>query len=223
MPMAVGAGGDGRRRPRLRRCMQFLLGIDAPVSLLLLRQMLATIIVNTLLALPGLRRSCAAGLLPALPDDPRRRRRRRAYTTGGLSPLSRVMIDPAGDRRTPISPQLACASPCSACRLRAVRRHLLPPLVPAGPVRRPVPQAGADQPGPARAHRGAARRDRRPQRRRARREPPVQRRQARPGQAAAPSEKAAVARYGQQVIARVQARPRAARATRPRSRPCRPT
>jgi hypothetical protein len=25
----------------------------------------------------------------ALPDDPRRRRRRRAYTTGGLSPLSR--------------------------------------------------------------------------------------------------------------------------------------
>ena len=28
-------------------------------------------------------------LVPALPDDPRRRRRRRAYTTGGLSPLSR--------------------------------------------------------------------------------------------------------------------------------------
>ncbi len=28
-------------------------------------------------------------LSPALPDDPRRRRR-RAYTTGGLSPLSRA-------------------------------------------------------------------------------------------------------------------------------------
>ena len=28
-------------------------------------------------------------LLPALPEDPRRRRR-RAYTTGGLSPLSRA-------------------------------------------------------------------------------------------------------------------------------------
>jgi hypothetical protein len=26
----------------------------------------------------------------ALPEDPRRRRRRRAYTTGGLSPLSRA-------------------------------------------------------------------------------------------------------------------------------------
>jgi hypothetical protein len=28
-------------------------------------------------------------LLPFLPDDPRRRRR-RAYTTGGLSPISRA-------------------------------------------------------------------------------------------------------------------------------------
>jgi hypothetical protein len=28
-------------------------------------------------------------LMPALPEDPRRRRR-RAYTTGGLSPLSRA-------------------------------------------------------------------------------------------------------------------------------------
>jgi hypothetical protein len=26
----------------------------------------------------------------ALPEDPRRRRRRRAYTTGGLSPLSKA-------------------------------------------------------------------------------------------------------------------------------------
>ena len=33
-------------------------------------------------------RSCAARCLPLLPDDPRRRRR-RAYTTGGLSPISR--------------------------------------------------------------------------------------------------------------------------------------
>ena len=67
--------------------LQFLLGVEAPVSWALLRQMLATLVVNALLALPVyalVRRS----LQPALPEDPRRRRR-RAYTTGGLSPLSR--------------------------------------------------------------------------------------------------------------------------------------
>jgi rod shape-determining protein MreD len=65
--------------------MQFLLGVDAPVSLLLLQQIFITMLVNTLIALPVyafVRRI----VQPALPDDPRRRRR-RAYTTGGLSPL----------------------------------------------------------------------------------------------------------------------------------------
>ena len=68
--------------------IQFLLGVDAPVSLLLLRGILLVIVLNTLLALPvyaAVRRILA----PYLPDDPRRRRR-RAYTTGGLSPLSRA-------------------------------------------------------------------------------------------------------------------------------------
>lgn len=67
---------------------QFLLGVDAPVSLLLVRQTLATIVLDTLIAIPvyAVVRRCLAG---ALPDDPRRRRR-RAYTTGGLSPLSRA-------------------------------------------------------------------------------------------------------------------------------------
>ena len=58
------------------------------MSLLLVRQIIFTIVLNTLLALPVyalIRRV----LLPLLPDDPRRRRR-RAYTTGGLSPLSRA-------------------------------------------------------------------------------------------------------------------------------------
>ncbi|MDQ6836617.1 MAG: rod shape-determining protein MreD [Actinomycetota bacterium] len=65
--------------------IQFLLGVDAPVSLLLLQQIFITMLVNTLIALPvyALVRRI---VLPALPDDPRRRRR-RAYTTGGLSPL----------------------------------------------------------------------------------------------------------------------------------------
>jgi hypothetical protein len=68
--------------------LQFLLGVDAPVSLLLLREILMTILLNTLLALPiyALVRRI---LLPFLPEDPRRRRR-RAYTTGGLSPISRA-------------------------------------------------------------------------------------------------------------------------------------
>jgi rod shape-determining protein MreD len=68
--------------------MQFLLGVDAPVSLLLVRQILLVIVLNTLLALP-VYAICRRVLLPYLPDDPRRRRR-RAYTTGGLSPLSRA-------------------------------------------------------------------------------------------------------------------------------------
>jgi rod shape-determining protein MreD len=68
--------------------MEFLLGVDAPVSLELLRQIALGVVVNTIVALPMwaiVRRS----LEPSLPDDPRRRRR-RAYTTGGLSPLSRA-------------------------------------------------------------------------------------------------------------------------------------
>ncbi len=68
--------------------LQFLLGVEAPVSLLLLRQILMTIVLNTLLALP-VYIVCRRWLAPYLPDDPRRRRR-RAYTTGGLSPLSKA-------------------------------------------------------------------------------------------------------------------------------------
>jgi rod shape-determining protein MreD len=68
--------------------MEFLLGVDAPVSLELLRQIVLGVLVNTIVALPVwlIVRRC---LEPGLPDDPRRRRR-RAYTTGGLSPLSRA-------------------------------------------------------------------------------------------------------------------------------------
>ena len=67
--------------------MQFLLGADAPVSWALVRQIVTTLVINSLIAVPVyalVRRS----LQGSLPDDPRRRRR-RAYTTGGLSPLSR--------------------------------------------------------------------------------------------------------------------------------------
>jgi rod shape-determining protein MreD len=68
--------------------MEFMLGVDAPVSFELLRQIVVGVVLDTLVALPVwivVRR----WLLPTLPDDPRRRRR-RAYTTGGLSPLTRA-------------------------------------------------------------------------------------------------------------------------------------
>jgi rod shape-determining protein MreD len=68
--------------------MEFMLGVDAPVSFQLLRQIVVGVALDTVVALPVwivVRR----WLLPTLPEDPRRRRR-RAYTTGGLSPLSRA-------------------------------------------------------------------------------------------------------------------------------------
>jgi rod shape-determining protein MreD len=86
-PVAVGAVATAAATVGFS-LLQFLLGVEAPVSLLLARQILMTIVLNTLLALPVfaiVRRA----LLSFLPDDPRRRRR-RAYTTGGLSPLSRA-------------------------------------------------------------------------------------------------------------------------------------
>jgi rod shape-determining protein MreD len=69
--------------------MEFMLGVDAPVSFELVRQIVLGVVVNTIVALPMwalVRRA----LESALPEDPRRRRRRRAYTTGGLSPLSKA-------------------------------------------------------------------------------------------------------------------------------------
>ncbi|HWJ50746.1 MAG TPA: rod shape-determining protein MreD [Solirubrobacteraceae bacterium] len=69
--------------------MEFMLGVDAPISFVLLRQIVLGIIVNTIVAAPMwvLTRRVLIG---ALPEDPRRRRRRRAYTTGRLSPLSKA-------------------------------------------------------------------------------------------------------------------------------------
>jgi rod shape-determining protein MreD len=84
VPLAAGAAATATAGLGMT-LIQFLLGVDAPVSLLLLQQIFITVLVNTLLALPvyALVRRVVT---PALPDDPRRRRR-RAYTTGGLSPL----------------------------------------------------------------------------------------------------------------------------------------
>ena len=86
VPLAMGAAATAVAGVGMA-FIQFLLGVDAPVSFLLVQQIFITILVNTLIALPVyavVRRI----VQPALPEDPRRRRR-RAYTTGGLSPLHR--------------------------------------------------------------------------------------------------------------------------------------
>ena len=86
IPLGVGAAATAVAGIGMA-LIQFLLGVDAPVSFLLVQQIFLTVLVNSLIALPVyafVRRV----LTPALPEDPRRRRRRR-YTTGGLSPLKR--------------------------------------------------------------------------------------------------------------------------------------
>ena len=86
VPLAMGAAATAFAGLGMA-VIQFLLGVDAPVSFLLLQQIIITVLVNTLIALPvyALVRRIIA---PVLPQDPRRRRR-RAYSTGGRSPLSR--------------------------------------------------------------------------------------------------------------------------------------
>jgi rod shape-determining protein MreD len=84
VPLAAGAAATAVAGLGMT-VIQFLLGVESPVSWLLLQQIFITVLVNTLISLPvyALVRRLVT---PALPDDPRRRRR-RAYTTGGLSPL----------------------------------------------------------------------------------------------------------------------------------------
>jgi len=86
VPVALGAAATAFAGLGMA-LIQILLGVDAPVSLLLIQQIFISVLVNTLLALPvyALVRRIIG---PVLPDEPRRRRR-RAYTTGGFSPLQR--------------------------------------------------------------------------------------------------------------------------------------
>jgi rod shape-determining protein MreD len=86
-PLLVGAAGTAVAGVAYS-IVEFLLGVDAPVSLQLLRQIVLGVIVNAVVA-PAVWTLVRRALQGGLPDDPRRRRR-RAYTTGGLSPLSRA-------------------------------------------------------------------------------------------------------------------------------------
>jgi rod shape-determining protein MreD len=86
VPLAVGAAATGVAQIGMA-LIQFLLGVDSPVSFLLAQQIIIVILVNTLISLP-VYSFVKRVIQPTLPEDPRRRRR-RAYTTGGLSPLQR--------------------------------------------------------------------------------------------------------------------------------------
>ena len=79
--------------------IQFLLDVSAPVSGVLLRQLLATLILNTLLALPvyALARRWLSRSLPQQP-----RGRRRQPSSAALSPLQQGLRT-QGSRRTSLS------------------------------------------------------------------------------------------------------------------------
>ena len=88
VPLAAGAIGSLMALVSFS-LIQFLLGVETPVSLELVRQIISTVLINTLLALP-LYALVRRVLGPALPDDGRRRRRRRRPGTrsgSGISPL----------------------------------------------------------------------------------------------------------------------------------------
>lgn len=94
IPLGMGALATGVTGVGMA-IVQFLLGVDAPVSWLLIQQIVLQVLVNCLIALPVyeiVRRI----LYRALPRDPRARRR-RAYTTS-LSPLQRPSERLAGPR-----------------------------------------------------------------------------------------------------------------------------
>ena len=86
VPIAVGAAATAIAQVGFS-VMQFLLGDQLPFGFGLIRQILLSILLGAIIA-PAVHVVARRWLGPALPEDPRRRRR-RAYTTGGLSPLSR--------------------------------------------------------------------------------------------------------------------------------------
>ena len=107
-PLLVGAAGAAASLVGYS-LMEFLLGVDAPVSLELLRQIVIGVALDTLVALPMwaiVRRSLEGGL----PDDPRRRAPARLHdrrAEPALALMSALERARPSDPRMPVSPQLA--------------------------------------------------------------------------------------------------------------------
>ena len=117
VPLAAGAAATALAGLGMA-VIQFLLGVDAPVSLLLVQQIFITVLVNTLIALPVYSarapghpaRRCptirAAG--GAAPTRPAVSARCSVPPSGsGRSPARAAMTPPAEERRPPLTPQLA--------------------------------------------------------------------------------------------------------------------
>ncbi|MGA2470669.1 MAG: rod shape-determining protein MreD [Solirubrobacteraceae bacterium] len=85
MPVVLGAAGTAISLVGYG-VIEFVLGVNTPLSFGLLGTIVEATALNAIIALPvyAIVRRCLIG---ALPEDPRRRR--RTYATGGLSPLSR--------------------------------------------------------------------------------------------------------------------------------------
>ena len=81
LPLAAGAAGTFAALT-VFSLLQFLLGVEAPVSFELVRQIISTVLINTLLALP-----VHAAVRRALGSAVEDRRRRRRRSRPGLSPL----------------------------------------------------------------------------------------------------------------------------------------
>ncbi|CAA9496921.1 MAG: hypothetical protein AVDCRST_MAG85-1525 [uncultured Solirubrobacteraceae bacterium] len=86
VPLAAGAAGSLIALMGFS-IIQFLLGVETPVSLELVRQIISTVLINTLLALP-VHALVRRILAPALPDAGRRRRRPRRPAGGSRSTIS---------------------------------------------------------------------------------------------------------------------------------------
>ncbi len=81
LPLAAGAAGTFVALT-VFSLLQFLLGVEAPVSFELVRQIISTVLINTLLALP-----VHAAVRRALGSTVEDRRQRRRRSRPGLSPL----------------------------------------------------------------------------------------------------------------------------------------
>ena len=86
LPLPAGAGATALHAV-VFSLLYFLLGVEAPISLELVRQIVLTVLINTLLALPvhALVRRALGPALQAGPAGPRKRRPRP-----GLSPLQQA-------------------------------------------------------------------------------------------------------------------------------------
>ena len=167
MPMPVGAAATAAGSLAFA-AVSFMLDVGARVSPLVIREMLVTVLLNALLAIPVFAfvpPRAAARRSRSIRSSCGRRRRPRAQTgpLGLRGPRDLMYLD--NDRRPALTPQLAVrVAIIGGIALVRVRGHLLPPLVPPGALGRQVPGRGQRQPRARDQGPGAARRDRGPRR-----------------------------------------------------------